>query len=162
MKILTAPNVGVNASVQRMRELYEAVGVNVQLASTENLSLPNLNDVDVGKCVMGTTTDEQDDLFADGTARTPTTSLPTSSVRPSLRSTDAQPIPTTVPPWSWRREPLSGPWPTRPGAFFSLRHVNDNDRLMTGNGTGNITNPPPNIVADEIAEMLASDYSRNL
>ena len=40
--------------------------------------------------------------------------------------------------------------------------MNDNDRLMTGNGTGNITNPPPNIVADEIAKMLASDYSRNL
>ena len=63
--ILTAPNVGVNTSVQRMRELYEAVGINVQLASTENLNLPDLNDVDVGKCQMGTTTDEQDDLFAN-------------------------------------------------------------------------------------------------
>jgi hypothetical protein len=45
---------------------------------------------------------------------------------------------------------------------LGLRHVNDNDRLMTGNGTGNITNPPPDIVGTEVATMLASDYSRNL
>ena len=44
----------------------------------------------------------------------------------------------------------------------SLRHVDDNDRLMTKNGTGNITNPPPDIVANQVAKMLASDYSRNL
>jgi hypothetical protein len=28
-----------------------------------------------------------------------------------------------------------------------LAHVNDNNRLMTGNGTDNITNPPPAIIA---------------
>jgi hypothetical protein len=54
-KIFPASNVGVNTSVQRMRELYEAVGINVQLASTENLSLPDLNDVDVGQCLLGQT-----------------------------------------------------------------------------------------------------------
>ena len=69
----------MNTSVQRMRELYEAVGINVQLASTENLNLPDLNDVDVGKCQMGTTTDEQDDLSPTATTRTRTTSAPTSS-----------------------------------------------------------------------------------
>src|SRR4051794_31439276 len=64
-KVLTAPNVGVDTAIQRMRELYQAVGMNVVLASTENLNLPDLNDVEVGQCVEGQTTDEQDKLFAN-------------------------------------------------------------------------------------------------
>ena len=115
VKILTAPNVGVNTSVQRMRELYEAVGINVQLASTENLNLPDLNDVDVGKCQMGTTTDEQDDLFAN---------------RNNANADDicAYFVRSTVPPFNGcaahpdnrpalvvAREPHSGRSPTRPG-----------------------------------------------
>ena len=39
------------------------------------------------------------------------------------------------------------------GHVLGLNHVNDNDRLMTGNGTANITNPPPNLIASEITRM---------
>jgi hypothetical protein len=161
-KILTAPNVGVNTSVQRMRELYEAVGINVQLASTENLNLPDLNDVDVGQCVMGNTTDEQDDLFAN---------------RNNAGADDicAYFVRSTVPPFNGcAAHPDNRPalvvaqgatqWTLahEAGHVVDLRHVNDNNRLMTGNGTGNITNPPPDIVGTEVATMLASDYTRNL
>ena len=40
--------------------------------------------------------------------------------------------------------------------MLGLPHVNDNNRLMTGNGTSNITNPPPDLTQDEGNTMLAS------
>ena len=40
-------------------------GIAVQHASTENLNLPTLNDVDVGECMLGQTTAEQNQLFAN-------------------------------------------------------------------------------------------------
>ena len=40
-------------------------GIEVQLASTENLNLPTLNDVDVGGCTLGVTTAEQNQLFGN-------------------------------------------------------------------------------------------------
>ena len=38
------------------------------------------------------------------------------------------------------------------GHVLGLTHVEDN-RLMTGNGTSNITNPPPDIIATESTTM---------
>jgi hypothetical protein len=35
------------------------------------------------------------------------------------------------------------------GHVLDLIHVNYNDLLMTGNGTANITDPPPDLVASE-------------
>ena len=35
------------------------------------------------------------------------------------------------------------------GHVLDLIHVNNNDLLMTGNGTANITDPPPDLVASE-------------
>jgi hypothetical protein len=64
-KVLTAPNIAVNTMVQRMTDVYRSVGIEVQFASTENLNLPALNDVDVGACTLGTTTAEQNQLFAN-------------------------------------------------------------------------------------------------
>ena len=161
-KILTAPNVSVTTAVQRMQDVYGAAGINVQLASTENLNLPNLNDVDVGECRRGQTTDEQDDLFAN---------------RNNVGTNDiaAYFVRSTVPPFNGCAAFTAG----RPslvvaqgatqwtlahevGHVLTLNHVNDNDRLMTGNGTANITNPPPNLIGSEIATMLASTLSQNL
>src|SRR5215207_5254684 len=42
------------------------------------------------------------------------------------------------------------------GRVLDLIHVNNNDLLMTGNGTTNITNPPPELVASEVATMQAT------
>jgi hypothetical protein len=42
------------------------------------------------------------------------------------------------------------------GLMLTLRHVDDNNRLMTGKGTANITNPPPDLVATEVLSMRAS------
>ena len=45
------------------------------------------------------------------------------------------------------------------GHVLGLAHVSDNNRLMTGLGTDNITNPPPDLLASEITTMLASPYT---
>ena len=45
------------------------------------------------------------------------------------------------------------------GHVLGLAHVNNNDRLMTGNGTWNITNPPPDLIASEVATMNASPFT---
>ena len=43
------------------------------------------------------------------------------------------------------------------GHVLNLRHVSDNDRIMTGNGTGNITKPPPDLINTEVTTMINRD-----
>ena len=43
--------------------------------------------------------------------------------------------------------------------MLGLPHVNDLNRLMTGDGTDNITNPPPDLIASESTTMLGSSYT---
>jgi hypothetical protein len=159
-KILTAPNVGINTMVQRMTEIYGSVAIRVQLASTETLNLPALNDVDVGQCVLGTTTAEQNQLFTN---------------RNNVGSNDVVVyfVRSTVPPFNGCATHPAG----RPGAVVAqgatqwtcahevghvlgLAHVDDNNRLMTGNGTSNITNPPPDLVVSEVETMMNSPFTQ--
>ena len=43
--------------------------------------------------------------------------------------------------------------------MLGLFHVDDDNRLMTGNGTDNITNPPPDLIDSESKTMLISSYT---
>jgi hypothetical protein len=45
------------------------------------------------------------------------------------------------------------------GHVLLLTHVSDMDRLMTGAGTFGITNPPPDLIASEIATMNSSSLT---
>ena len=161
-KILTAPGIAIPTMVERMKEVYASAGIAVQLVSTEVLNFPLLDDVDVGRCTMGKTTDEQEELFDN---------------RASARPNDVVVyfVRSTVPPYNGcaafpKRQPgavvVQGAtqWTLahEVGHVLGLRHVDDNDRLMTGKGTGNITNPPPNLVASEVATMLASPYTQDV
>lgn len=155
-KVLTNPTIPISTMIDRMREVYASAGIAVQWASTENLTLPALNDLDVGACTLGSTTAEQNTLFAN---------------RNSAGGNDVVVyfVRSTVPPYNGCAAHPAG----RPGAVvvqgatqwtlghevghvLGLFHVNNNDRLMTGNGTSNITNPPPDLVGSEISTMLAS------
>ena len=161
-KVLTAPNIAINTMVTRMREVYGSVGIGVELASTENLNLPALNDVDVGQCTLGNTTAEQNQLFAN---------------RNNAGANDVVVyfVRSTVPPFNGcAAHPAAQPgavvaqgatqWTLahEVGHVMGLFHVNDNNRLMTGNGTANITNPPPDLVAAEVNTMLASPLTIDL
>ncbi|WP_207550265.1 MULTISPECIES: FG-GAP repeat domain-containing protein [Parafrankia] len=156
IKILTTPDVSIENMIVAMARAYEAVGIRVHRVSTETLSLPALNDLDVGTCQLGVTTTEQNQLFNNRN-----NAGPLDVVVYFVRS--------TVPPYNGCASHPAG----RPGAVvaqgatewtlahevghvLTLRHVDDNNRLMTGNGTANITNPPPDLVATEVNSMRAS------
>jgi hypothetical protein len=161
-KVLTAPNVAVGTAIDRMRQVYATRGIRVVHASNESLTLPTLNDVDVGSCRRGETTTEQNQLFGN---------------RNNVGANDVVVyfVRSTVPPFNGCAAHPAG----RPGAVVAqgatqwtlghevghvlgLNHVNDNDRLMTGNGTSNITNPPPDLVAGEGSTMLSSPLTQDI
>jgi hypothetical protein len=157
IKVLTNPNVSIDEMIISMQNVYESVGIRVLKASIENLSNADLNDLDVGTCTMGSVTGEQTNLFNNRN-----NAGPTDVVVYFVRS--------TVPPFNG-----CAAYPaTRPGAVVAqgatkwtlahevghvlgLFHVNDNNRLMTGNGTSNITNPPPDLISTEVNTMRVSN-----
>ena len=51
--------------VDDMIDVYATYGVRVHRVSDESLSLPLLNDLDVGACTMGNVTTEQTQLMAN-------------------------------------------------------------------------------------------------
>ncbi|MFN2589068.1 MAG: hypothetical protein ABR613_13260 [Actinomycetota bacterium] len=164
VKILTNPNVSIDTMFARMREVYATAGITVNRLTDENLNLPLLDDLDVGGCEMGETTDEQDDLFANRNnvgANQLVVYFVRSTKRP-LNGCAAHPA------------GRPGAVVTRFASRFTLGHeighvlglphcdTDDNcllDRLMTGCGTSNITNPPPDLVAAEVGVMQGSSLT---
>jgi hypothetical protein len=160
IKCLTAPTrFSINQMISSMRLTYATAQIGVRYVSFEVLNLPALNDIDVGGCTMGTATAEQTQLFAN---------------RNSAGANDvvAYFVRSTQPPYNGCAAFPAG----RPGAVIAsgasvwtlaheighvlgLPHVNDNNRLMTGNGTDLITNPPPDLIASESGTMLASSFT---
>lgn len=157
VKTVQAPNIAINTMVNNMVQVFATVGIDVRLVSTETLDLPaTFLDIDVGSCTLGSTTTEQNQLFSNRN-----NAGPNDVVVYFVRS--------TVPPFNG----CATHPPGRPGAVVAagatqwtmahevghvlgLRHVDDNNRLMTGNGTGNITNPPPDLVPGEASTMQSS------
>ncbi|HSE59535.1 MAG TPA: VCBS repeat-containing protein, partial [Nitrospiraceae bacterium] len=156
IKVLTSPTISIDRMVVAMQRVYESVGIRVHRVSTETLNLPALNDVDVGGCTRGTVTAEQTQLFGN---------------RNNAWGRDVVVyfVRSTVPPFNGCAAHPQG----RPGAVVAqgatvwtlghevghvlgLNHVTDNNRLMTGNGTANITNPPPDLISTEVITMRAS------
>jgi len=136
-------------------------GIRVERGTFESLYAPSLDDLDVGGCYMGSTTSEQNQLFNN---------------RNNVGSKDIVVyfVRTTSPPYNGCAAYPAG----KPGAVVAqyatvwtlahevghvlgLYHVSDNNRLMTGNGTANITNPPPDLIASEISTMQASSLAFN-
>jgi hypothetical protein len=127
--------------------------------SFETLSLPALNDLDVGSCTMGNVTSEQTQLFAHRNNAGPNDVVVyfVRSTLPPFNGCAAHPagepaaaVAAGCSAWTMAHEV---------GHDLGLAHVNDNNRLMTGNGTDNITNPPPDLIASEGTTMLASPYT---
>ena len=161
VKILTNPTTfTIDQMVAGMRQVYHSRGIAVQVASTENLNLPLLNDLDVGACAgPGSVTAEQSQLFAN---RNSVGALDVAvyfvrATVPAYNGCAAHPtglpsvaVASTASRWTLGHEV---------GHVLDLKHVNDNDRLMTQNGTGNITNPPPDITTAEGNTMNASPYT---
>ena len=161
-KILTSPNISIDTLMQNMREVYAAAAIDVEWASSENLNLPLLNDVDVGACTLGSTTAEQNTLFGNrnNVGVNDIVVYFVRSTDPPLNGCAAHPagrpgavVVQGATQWTFAHEV---------GHVLGLFHVNNNDRLMTGNGTANITNPPPDLVASEATTMTNSALTVNV
>jgi hypothetical protein len=160
VKVLTAPTVPVAQMVQAMQRVYEGVGIRVHHVSTETLNLPTLNDCDVGACTVGSTTGEQNSLFGNRNFAwgTDVVAYFVRSTVPAYNGCAAHPagqpgavVASIATQWTLGHEI---------GHVLGLPHVNDNNRLMTGNGTSNITNPPPDLVATEVNTMRATPLTQ--
>ena len=157
IKCLTAPTrFSINQMISNMRLTYATAQIGVKYVSFEVLSLPALNDLDVGGCTMGSVTAEQTDLFShrNFVSGNDVVAYFVRSTQPPYNGCASHPagqpgaaVASGASAWTLAHEI---------GHVLGLAHVNDNNRLMTGNGTDNITNPPPDIVASESATMLAS------
>jgi hypothetical protein len=145
-----------------MREVYATAQIDVEWSSTENLNLPALNDLEVGTCTMGNTTAEQNQLFGNRNnvganeiavyfVRSTDPPFNGCAAFPAGRPSAA--VVQTATQWTFAHEV---------GHVLGLFHVNNNDRLMTGNGTANITNPPPDLVGSEVTTMTNSALTVNV
>jgi uncharacterized protein with LGFP repeats len=157
-KVLTTPTVPIAQSVAVMQQVYGSREIGVILASVETLNLPTLNDVDVGQCIGGQTTPEQNTLFGNrnnvGTRDVAVYFV--RSTNPPFNGCAAHDgRPSCVVVQGATRFTLAH----EVGHVLGLNHVNDNNRLMTGNGTANITNPPPDLIASEGQTMTSSNLT---
>lgn len=163
LKIAASPtNFTVNQMVQGMRDVYAAQNILVRVSSTENLNLAD-PDIEVGGCFTGQTTQEQRTLFNNRNnvganevavylVRTVTSN---GAALNGCAAHDGRPscvVARAATQWTLAHEV---------GHVLGLPHVNDNNRLMTGNGTGNITNPPPDLIESERQTMENSALTQN-
>ena len=157
-KVLVTPTVPIAQSVAIMQQVYGSRQIGVILASVQTLNLPTLEDVDVGQCVRGQTTAEQRTLFGNRN-NVGTRDVAVYFVRSTnppyngCAAHDGRPSCVVV------RGATRFTLAHEVGHVLGLNHVNDNNRLMTGNGTANITNPPPDLIASEGQTMMASNLT---
>jgi hypothetical protein len=161
-KTLTSPDLPITTLFHNMREVYATRGVDVEWATEETLNLPALNVVDVGQCFMGQTTAEQNQLFNNRNFADANDVVIyfVQASNPPFNGCAAHPagrpgavVVKTATQWTFAHEI---------GHVVDLNHVNNNDRLMTGNGTSNITNPPPDLDASEGTTMFNSPITDNV
>lgn len=157
IKILSDPDIPVSLMVDRMREVYEPVGLQVDVGSIEQLERPALVDVEVGSCSLSEITTEQHQLYAERNLAgdrdivvyfVRSTLPPYNGCAAYPRGYPGAVVTKYATEWTLAHEV---------GHVLGLFHVPDSRRLMTGLGTANIVEPPPDLMPLEIQTMLSSE-----
>lgn len=174
VKILTAPtSVPLDTMIAQMQRVFELQGIRVQRVSTESLTLPLLDDLDVGSCA-GTPTAEQDLLFGNRAFAGPG-DVVLYFVRSTVPSNNGCATHPAGRPGAVVAQ-IASPWTLahEVGHVLGLPHVDDPpppdpaappalpDRLMTGRGTWSVTNPPADLVTTEVIALRHSRLVHNL
>lgn len=155
-KILENPQIPLATMLGKMREVFSTAGIDVEVGSVQRLDISHLRDLDVGLCVAGQTTAEQKQLFLnrDGVAAQEVAVYLVRSTLPPLNGCAAHgQLPAAVVVSLATRWTLAH----EVGHVLRLDHVDNNTRLMTGNGTANIIEPP-RLIEFEVTRMLASPF----
>lgn len=156
IRTVSVPDLPVQEMIDRMREVYEKAGIEIEVASVQSLDLGGQLDVDVGPCSATSLTAEQSSVF---------------SHRDGITSSDIAIyfVRTTIPPYNGCAahpaaspgvilSSYASPWTLahEVGHVLGLDHVYDIRRLMTSQGTANIVDPPPDLADNEIEIMTGS------
>lgn len=160
LKVLMEPvTFSLDDMIQAMREVFEANGIGVDVASKEDLALPQLEDLAVGGCTAGSLTAEQRRLFThrEGAGNDDVCVYLVRSTVPAVNGCAAHlpdraavVVASGATLWTLAHEV---------GHVLGLRHVNPTHRLMTTR-TINITDPPPDLVPAEVKRMRESPFTR--
>jgi hypothetical protein len=180
VKIVANPNTPINTMMTSMRQVFATANIRVDLESTETLNLAaGFLDIDVGQCMPGQTTNEQNQLFNNrnfvgandivvyfvrGVFQNGTNALNGCAAHPGGRPGAV--ISSGATQWTLAHEVCH---------VLGLNHVETgicpinrnppqpqlclSDRLMTCCGTATITNPPPDLTNTEVQQMLNSNLT---
>lgn len=142
-----------------MKTIFGEHGFTVMHVGTEQLDLPEQRVVDVATCSMGNLTSDQRDLFAhrNGLEKKDIAVYIVEATHKTSNGCAAHPI--GVPACIVVRDPSDWTLAHECGHVLGLPHVNDSERLMTGNGTGRITKTPPDLSGSEAVTVARSGYS---
>ncbi len=171
LKILVAPTrFSIATMLRSMRQVYGPAGFRVEVASRERLRLSTLEELDVA--CPDLTKRCQTMPCANTNLNAEHVSLYTHRNNVRANEIVVYFVRRTVPGLNG----LCDHPPGRPGVVVTARasrwtlahevghvlglsHVTNNDRLMTGGGTNNITNPPPDLIRTEIQSMDRSSLT---
>jgi hypothetical protein len=173
LKTLSTPDIPVATMVANMRTVFTPVGIGVEIASNETLSLPDLDDLDTGITAdSDITTDEENELWSNRN-NVATNEIPVYFVRSATGvfgeaaffNGPGCVVASYATNWTLAHEVghllglphCDDPKPPDPDAPAALP-----DRLMTGRGTNTITNAPPDLIGSEVTKMRDSKLSLDL
>jgi hypothetical protein len=159
LRVLANPKIGIEAMLQAIRDIYEPMGLVVDVRSVQSLALPELISIELGgSCTPGSISKQQAELYGyrEGVAPGEIAAYCVETIIPPHNGCAAF----LVGEPSLLLDSLATQWTLAHeiGHVLGLRHVNDPHRLMTGAGTQYIQQPPPILTAGEILTMKSSRY----
>jgi hypothetical protein len=159
LKVLVEPDrFSLHTMLYEMATVYATADFRVVELGREDLDLPDLEVVDIGQCrgvicAGNGSTQEQATLFSNRGGLGPT-DVAAYFVDSTVMATNGCAVhPVGVPACIVTKSASQWTLGHEVGHVLCLRHVTGLDNLMTGDGTDNITNPPANLTAAQIATM---------
>jgi hypothetical protein len=144
----------IDERVKALQDIFKEIGILVEYKTFDRISVPELEDLDVGPCRPAQLTQEQQRLFSirgsigkeDVIAYfVRTISRPGSGCSACPADKPGVVVTIGASQWSLAHEL---------GHLLKLAHVNNNLRLMTENGTSAIIDPPPDLIGGEVAKIF--------